>query len=522
MRRVAAIIGLVAVGALVVLGPGASGDGGSYEVRAIFDNGGFLVPGEDVRVAGANVGTVDSVDITMPGEWANRSCATAPSLGACDSPGKAVVVMKITDAGFQDFRQDASCLIRPASLLGEKYIDCDPTLPRAPGSEPPPPLTEIPSGQPGSGQRFLPLQNNGKEVDLDLVNNIMRQPYADRFRLILNSLGAGLAARGTTLDAIIRRANPALRQTDRVLAVLARQNHQLARLAKDSDAVLAPLARERRHVSGFVNNANTAAEATAERSQDLEAGLERLPRALEELRRTMVKLHGFSDQATPVFAELHSGAPAIARSTEALGPFAKASKPALTSLGTAAAESRKPLVDSDPILKEIRDLAEKAAPGARSLRQLLSSLRKTGGYRALTSFLFRTVGSINGFDQYGHFLRAGLQITTCTTLLSAPLLSCWANFGSAASAKAPATARLATAKGRSRVTGGTRAAQAGRPLDAEGDPVGGAANTTRQPPMGPRPGQSSLGAARDLLDTVVGRAPGRRASADPSSRGIGS
>ncbi len=112
-------------------------------------------------------------------------------------------------------------------------------------------MTEIPAGQPGSGERFLPLENNGEEVDLDLVNNIMRQPYADRFRLILNELGAGLAARGKTLDAIIRRADPALRQTDRVLAVLAAQNHQLARLAKDSDTILTPLARERAHLAGI-------------------------------------------------------------------------------------------------------------------------------------------------------------------------------------------------------------------------------------------------------------------------------
>ena len=41
----------------------------------------------------------------------------------------------------QDFREDASCLIRPQSLLGEKFVECQPTQPRAPGTEPPPELT---------------------------------------------------------------------------------------------------------------------------------------------------------------------------------------------------------------------------------------------------------------------------------------------------------------------------------------------------------------------------------------------
>ena len=258
--------------------------------------------------------------------------------------------MKINDAGFQDFRQDASCLIRPQSLLGEKYVDCDPTQPRAPGTEPPPPLDEIPDGQPGAGQHFLPLENNGQEVDLDLVNNIMRQPYADRFRLILNELGAGLAARGKTLTR--SSSGPTRRCARRPGARRARQPEPAAlqarrRLRHDP----APLARERQHLAGFINNANTAAEATAERSHDLEAGFQKFPAALHELRLTMAKLRGFSDQATPVFAEFRAGAPAIARATEALGPFAHAAKPALTTLGTAAAQSKQPLVNSDPPLR---------------------------------------------------------------------------------------------------------------------------------------------------------------------------
>src|SRR4051794_38370309 len=116
MRRIAAIAALLAAVALAVFGQGASGGGDKYEVRAIFDNGAFLVRGEQVRVAGATVGSVSSVDVTFPGEPAHQD-------GAPD-PGKAVVVMKIDEPGFQDFRQDASCLIRPQSLLGEKYVDC--------------------------------------------------------------------------------------------------------------------------------------------------------------------------------------------------------------------------------------------------------------------------------------------------------------------------------------------------------------------------------------------------------------
>ena len=507
MRRIVATVAVLAAAVLVPFGLGAGGGGSSYEIRGIFDNGGFLVPGEQVRVAGATVGTVTSVGVTRPGDWVNTNHS--------DEPGKAVVVMNISDPGFQDFRTDASCLIRPQSLLGEKYVDCEPTQPRAPGSTPPPPLDVVPSGQPGAGQHFLPLENNGKEVDLDLVQNILREPYADRFRLILNDLGAGLAGRGKDLQAIIKRADPALRETDRVLAELARQNHQLSQLAADSDRVLAPLARERAHVAGFINNANVAAQATAQRSRDLEAGLQRFPGALRQLRATMVKLQSFSTAATPVFSEFRAGAPAITRATQALGPFAHAATPALVSLGNAAAKSQQPIVKSDPILKKVRDLAQKAAPGSKSLAKLLSSLRKTGGFRQLTNFIFNTVGSVNGFDQYGHFLRAALQVTNCTQLVTTTVLGCSANWQSTSgqSGKVDVAALRAAAKRAANKNSGagTTAPSAGGGGVASGS-TNQSGGTSAKPSLRHGP---SLGAARDLLDAVVGRQPQARGGARP-------
>ena len=58
------VVAIVVVVALVSGGSGSSG----YVVRGIFDSGGFMVSGEQVRVAGANVGEIESVGVTMPGE----------------------------------------------------------------------------------------------------------------------------------------------------------------------------------------------------------------------------------------------------------------------------------------------------------------------------------------------------------------------------------------------------------------------------------------------------------------------
>jgi ABC-type transporter Mla subunit MlaD len=422
MRRLGAIaLALLAAGLLIAL-PATGADDGPYRVRAIFDNGGFIVPGEEVRVAGARVGRVESVDVSGEEEIVSREG------GDHAIPGKAVVVLAIDDDAFKDFRQDASCIIRPQSLIGEKLVDCTPTNPRAPGSPPPPELEEIPEGEAGAGQRLLPLENNGKSVDLDLIQNIQRAPYRDRFRLILNDLGAGLAARGDDLAAIVERANPALRQTDRVLNILAQQSKALADLAANGDTVLEPLAREKEHISGFIANANTAAQAAAERSDDLEAGLQRFPGFLRELRGTMRDLRFFADQGAPLFEDLEIAAPHLSKATQKLGPFASAGIPAFDTLGDAAQAAGPKLVAANPLLAEVASFAESASPVGRNLSPLLDTFMRTNGFKNLLDFIYFTVGNINGFDSFGHFQRANVQVTTCLNVNVFLVEGCDANF----------------------------------------------------------------------------------------------
>ena len=225
--------------------------------------------------------------------------------------------------------------MRPQSLIGERFVECELTEVRSPGEEAPPPLEQIEEGD-GEGQYLLPVERNAKAVDLDLINNIMREPERERLSIILSDLGIGVAGRGRDLSEVIRRADPALREIDEVLKILAEQNDALADLARDSDTVLAPLARERRHVSGAIENASEVAAATAERRGDLEADLERLPVFLRELKPTMVRLGALSDEMTPVLTDLGAVAPDINRMILELGPFSRAAIPAFESLGETA------------------------------------------------------------------------------------------------------------------------------------------------------------------------------------------
>jgi len=399
---------VAAVVVVVLLVAGGGGSSSSYEVRAIFDNGGFMVNGEQVRVAGANVGEIEEVNVTMPGETVAYRHGKPVK-----KAGKAIIVMNITDPGFQDFRQDASCLIRPQSLIGEKFVDCRTTLPRAPGSEPPPPLKQIPDGQPGAGQYLLPLGNNGTSVDPDLINDIQTLPYAQRFRLILNELGGGLAGRGEDIEVLVKRANPVLRDADRFFGILSAQRNQLAQLASNSEEILGPLSRERSAVAGFFTNAGAAAEASSEKGPELEEALQKFPTFLREFRQTMVSLKTFSDAGTPLFEDFGTAAPSLTDATRTLTPFSEALTVSLKSLGKAGEESGPYFAKADPVVRKAAVLAKSGVVPTTELAKLLVDLKKTGGWDGLTELIYNNAAALNGFDQYGHFGRTRVTLSNC-------------------------------------------------------------------------------------------------------------
>ncbi|MEA2334654.1 MAG: hypothetical protein QOG40_1144, partial [Solirubrobacteraceae bacterium] len=166
---VAALLAVAAIAAAVLLSTSAGGSTGGYTVRAIFDNAGNIIPGENVKIGGVKVGTVGAVTATPQ--------------------AKAAVVLNISNPGFKDFRSDASCSVRPQALIGEKFVDCLPTQPRVAGTPLPPALKKIGKRHEGSGQYLLPVANTHSPVDVDLLGDISRLPVRQRFTILINELG---------------------------------------------------------------------------------------------------------------------------------------------------------------------------------------------------------------------------------------------------------------------------------------------------------------------------------------------
>ncbi|MGH2915063.1 MAG: MlaD family protein, partial [Solirubrobacteraceae bacterium] len=431
MRRLALIVAavLVVVGATLLAQSQPRSSRPSYLVRAIFDDASFAATGEDVRIAGANVGSIQSLGVTRD--------------------NRAAVTISITNPGFAPFHANASCAIRPQSLIGEEYVDCMPGTPAAPR------LALIRSG-PGAGSHYLPVTETSSPVDFDIVQDISNEPVRQALSVIIDEFGTGLAARGSDLNAVILRANPALGQTDRVLKILDRQNRVLAQLATTSDQVLAPLAKVRRQISGFVVAANRTALASAARAHDISETFRLFPTYLAKLRPLMADLGQLAQQGTPLLTSLGTSAAALGRQFANLTPFATQARKALIELGAAAKASQPSLVATMPLAQRLRALGSSGRPTAATLDKLLSSLQSSGGIDELMKLLFNGAIAGNGFDSLGHYVRDEPLVSSCTNYATTAVPGCSANFGAGGGASAArASSAVAGAAGTSAGAAGT-------------------------------------------------------------------
>src|SRR5205823_5097684 len=139
------------------------------------------------------------------------------------------------------------------------------------------------------------------------------------------------------LNTAIHRGEPALRETDRVLARLAGQRRALQRLTGNADRVVAALAKRRHDVARFVDAAGRSAAVAASRRAQLRDGFRLLPAFLTQLRSTMASLDAFSTAQTPAARQLGRVAPPLTTFLGHFAPFARAARPAVGSLGSASA-----------------------------------------------------------------------------------------------------------------------------------------------------------------------------------------
>jgi virulence factor Mce-like protein len=394
MMRLAGIaLVLVAAGAAVlVVTLTGGGAGGSRSYRVELDNAFGLVSGGDVKIAGTRAGKVTGFAIDRHTK-------------------RALVDIKLDPGSYRALRTDVFCQSRPQSLIGEYFLDCQPGHAR----------TALRNGA------TLPVSRTASTIPADLLTDILRLPYRQRLRILLAELGIGLAGRGEDLNAAIRRGSPALRETDRVLAILARENRVLRSLTTNADTVVTALARNRTNIARWVTTVRDTAVNSAARRRALAQTLQRLPGFLEQLRPTLGELSRVAGQQTPTLQDLDASSRGLTRLFDDLTPFTNASRPALRGLGQASATGRQAVSAARPVVAQLRRFAASTPETGRDLSIVLRDLDNparavendpraaqqrgvrgpTGytGLEALMQYVFDQSQAINVYDQNTYMLK---------------------------------------------------------------------------------------------------------------------
>jgi ABC-type transporter Mla subunit MlaD len=396
MKR--AILVLAVLGATVagVVALGAGGSSGATTYKIVLDNAFGLVKGADFKVGGVAVGAIGDLDV-------ERETA------------RALVEVEVNEftGGFGGLRESAECTVKPQSLIGEYFIDCQP------GEQ----------GELLESGGTVPVEQTRSPIPPDLVLNVMRRPIAERFRIIFSELGIGFAARGDDVQATIQRAIPALGATNDVLAVLAEKRQTLASLSRESGQVLQVLGRRREDVGDFVVQARNAAAATAVRREELAESIRRFPAFLAQLEPTMRDLGTAARLQAPALADLRAAAPSVTALLGTLPRFAEASEPAVDTLGDASRAGRTAVSEARSLVDRVRTLGAESPEPANNLDVILDHLdnrrfavepdpdspggKGYTGLEAPLQYIYDQSLAINIFDQRGYALKLDINAGDC-------------------------------------------------------------------------------------------------------------
>jgi phospholipid/cholesterol/gamma-HCH transport system substrate-binding protein len=369
IRQVVLAIGAATAAILIVLL--ITSGGNRYSLRMVLPNASGLQSGSAVKIGGAGVGSVSSIDI-----------------GKDDQ----VHVTLSIDTGDARVTSATRIAIRSENLLGDKFVDV----------QTPAGGRQLPSGS------TIPASRITFPVDLDQVLGVLDGNTRTRLAILINEAGLALSGRHADFNSFLQMAPPAFDRITNVLDRLSADNSALGQLVLHSSRIVGDLAVQRRALLGTIDVAGKALETVAQRRASLRATLAAAPATLTSLRRFLSSLQSTTVPLGPAARLLATTAPALRATLAQLEPFRMAAKPAL-----AAAQSVAPLltrlgVQAAPVISSSLPTVSELATFAQASPPLTSALGAS-----IDNIMGAVQGwarAIQGRDSIGHLFRGHLSL----------------------------------------------------------------------------------------------------------------
>jgi phospholipid/cholesterol/gamma-HCH transport system substrate-binding protein len=305
VARILALAALIAAVALAALAMFGGSD--PYRVKAVFQNAGQLVPGNEVRVGGQPIGSISDIQL--------------------DDSANAIVTMEVGDV-VAPLHEGTTATIRATSLSGitSRYISLKP------GPNNGAALAD--GGRIGTDETSSP-------VDLDTLFDTLDAKTREGLRNVIRGSGTQYDSRGAEAGQSIQYFGPFLGSTSRLTQELALDQQVLAQFVKDGADTVSAIASRRGDLTELVSNTNSAMRAIGDENVALQRTLELLPGTLRKANTTFVNLRNTLDDLDKLVDESKPN-------TKELAPFLKALRPLVH--------------DARPTVADLRDLIRSPGP----------------------------------------------------------------------------------------------------------------------------------------------------------------
>jgi phospholipid/cholesterol/gamma-HCH transport system substrate-binding protein len=319
---VAALVAAVGVVAVVLL----RGNGDDYIVYTEFQNASQLVRGNEVRVAGAQIGSVEDIQLT--------------------DNGGARVKLKINKTGYTPLRTGTRAIIRLTSLSGvaNRYIDLQ--IAGARGSE-------IKDGG------TIAATETTSAVDLDQLISTFDRKAREDLQGVIRGFGTQYAGKSEEASRGWAYLNPQLAATSRLFEELTHDTPAFEKFIVASGDLVTTLAERRDDLTGLVDQLANFTGDLAARRRELSDSISQLPPFMRRANTTFVNLRAALDDLRPLVEESKPVAKRLRPFFAELRPLARDARPTIQDLSRLVRQrgADNDLVDLTAGQVPLRDIA---------------------------------------------------------------------------------------------------------------------------------------------------------------------
>jgi phospholipid/cholesterol/gamma-HCH transport system substrate-binding protein len=349
-----------------------AGDGG-HRYSLLFENGGQLVPDNQVLIGGTPVGNVDSIDLTE------------------DNLAQVDVTVD------QQLHEGSTAVIRATSLSGvaNHYVSISP----GPNSNP-----SIPD------DGTLGTDATTTSVDVDQLFNTFPKGVRQGLSDFIRGYAETYAGRGKEANATYKYFYPALNRTTAWLRELNADQRSLSRFIVGSSDLFTGLASRSDDLSASIANANTAFASIASQNQALSETLRVLPQTFRQANTTFVNLRAALDDLDPLIATAKPATKDLAPFLRDLRPFVTRAIPFFKNLRYTFRKPGK-ANDFDSLVSTLPENLRRSRNAFPATVQSISDVQPFFSFaRPYTPELLNGIaklGQVTGYyDANGHYLRA--------------------------------------------------------------------------------------------------------------------